>query len=45
VPTELGVSFQASAAAVNAVHAGAAAVSEAFAARIQITAVKGLLHR
>jgi hypothetical protein len=40
VPTELGVSCQASAAAVNAVHAGAAAAGEAFAARTQITAVK-----
>lgn len=39
-PTELGVSFQASAAAVEAVHAGAAAAGEAFAARTQITAVK-----
>ncbi|KAA8955763.1 hypothetical protein [Mycobacterium sp.] len=39
-PTGLGLSCQASAAAVNAVHAGAAAAGEAFAARTQTTAVK-----
>jgi hypothetical protein len=39
-PTGLGLSAQASAAAVNAVHAGVAAAGEAFAARTQITAVK-----
>lgn len=35
-----GSSAQASALAVNAVHAGVAAAGEAFAARTQITAVK-----
>ncbi|BBU22398.1 hypothetical protein [Mycobacterium xenopi] len=39
-PSELGFSSQASAAAVDAVHAGVAAAAEAFAARTQITAVK-----
>jgi hypothetical protein len=39
-PLGLGLSSQASAAAVNAVHAGVAAAGEAFAARTQITAVK-----
>lgn len=39
-PSGLGLSCQASAAAVNAVHAGVAAAGEAFAARTQITAVK-----
>jgi hypothetical protein len=38
VPIELSVSLQASAAAVNPVHAGAAAAGQAFAACIQITA-------
>ena len=40
VPSEVGLSCQASAAAVNAVHAGAAAAGEAFAARTQTTAAK-----
>lgn len=39
-PSELGLSCQASATAVNAVHGGTAAASAAFAARTQITAVK-----
>lgn len=39
-PAEMGLSCQASAAAVNAVHASAAAAGEAFAARTQITALK-----
>jgi hypothetical protein len=39
-PSGLGLSSQASAAAVNAVHAGVAAAGEAFATRTQITAVK-----
>jgi hypothetical protein len=39
-PSGLGLSCQASAAAVNAVHASAAAAGEAFAARTQTTAVK-----
>lgn len=39
-PTGLGSSTQASAVAVNALHAGVAAAGEAFAARTQITAVK-----
>ncbi|BCQ09611.1 hypothetical protein JMUB5695_03060 [Mycobacterium heckeshornense] len=40
VPSGLGLSSQASALAVNAVHAGVSAAGEAFAARTQITAVK-----
>ena len=39
-PAGLGSSAQASAAAVNAIHAGVATAGEAFAARTQITAVK-----
>jgi hypothetical protein len=39
-PAGAGLSGQASAAAVNAVHAGVAAAGAAFAARTQITAVK-----
>lgn len=39
-PSGVGLSCQASAVAVNAVHAGAAAAGQAFAARTQITAVK-----
>lgn len=39
-PSGPGLSAQASAAAVNAVHAGVAAAGEAFAVRTQITAVK-----
>jgi hypothetical protein len=40
VPTATGLSCQASAAAVNAVHASAAAAGEAFAARTHFTALK-----
>lgn len=40
VPSGSGLSAQASAAAVNAVHAGVAAAGEAFATRTRITAVK-----
>jgi hypothetical protein len=40
VPSGLGLSCQASAAAVNALHAGAAAAGEAFAARTLFTALK-----
>jgi hypothetical protein len=39
-PAGLGLSFQASAAAVDAVHAGTDAAGVALAARTQITAVK-----
>jgi hypothetical protein len=39
-PSGAGLSCQASAAAVNAVHAGTSAAGETFAARTQITAVK-----
>lgn len=40
VPAGVGLSGQPSAAAVNAVHAGAAAAGETFAARTQFTALK-----
>ena len=40
VPSGLGLSCQASAAAVNAVHVSAAAAGEAFAARTHFTALK-----
>ncbi|OMC44090.1 hypothetical protein A5745_16770 [Mycobacterium sp. IS-2888] len=40
VPSGLGLSCQASAAAVNAVHASAAAAGGAFATRTQLTALK-----
>jgi hypothetical protein len=40
VPSGMGLSCQASAAAVNAVHASAAAAGEAFAARTHFTALK-----
>lgn len=39
-PSGLGLSCQPSAAAVNAVHAGAVGAGDIFAARTQITAVK-----
>jgi hypothetical protein len=39
-PSEVGLSCQASAAAVNAVHAGVAAAGAEFAERTQVTAVK-----
>ncbi|MBV8180954.1 MAG: hypothetical protein JO045_19585 [Mycobacterium sp.] len=39
-PAVPGLSFQPSAAAVTAIHAGVAAAGEALTARIQITAVK-----
>jgi len=39
-PTVSGVSFQPSAAAVTAIHAGVAAASATLTARTQITAVK-----
>jgi hypothetical protein len=39
-PSGLGLSSQPSAAAVNAVHASAAAAGEAFAVRTQLTALK-----
>jgi hypothetical protein len=39
-PAAPGLSFQPSAAAVTAIHAGVAAASEALTARTQITAVK-----